>query len=141
MLSLNPNLMSLMSNSHLIRSLECEPAIMRTAAEIELQVRCERLIRELEEQPDLEKIKTVAVSAYEHLEKMQFLENIISRMFTLGETLDEMLGETLDDTIKTEADLIMSELEDVELLMSETAAALQEIIDFLGDCECFARHH
>lgn len=47
MLILQPGLMANMDDDYLIRSLECEPAIMRTPVELELMVRCERLSDEL----------------------------------------------------------------------------------------------
>jgi hypothetical protein len=49
MLTLYPGLMANMDDGHLIRSLECEPAIMRTPVEFELMARCERLADELVE--------------------------------------------------------------------------------------------
>jgi len=49
MLILQPGLMANMDDDYLIRSLECEPAIMRTPVELELMVRCERLSDELAE--------------------------------------------------------------------------------------------
>lgn len=49
MLTLYPGLMANMEDAHLIRSLECEPSIMRTPVELELMVRCERLADELHE--------------------------------------------------------------------------------------------
>ena len=47
MLTLYPGLMANMEDAHLIRSLECEPSIMRTPVELELMARCERLADEL----------------------------------------------------------------------------------------------
>ena len=49
MLTLYPSLMANMDDGHLIRSLECEPSIMRTPVELELMTRCERLVDELAE--------------------------------------------------------------------------------------------
>lgn len=49
MLILQPGLMANMDDDYLIRSLECEPAIMRTPVELELMARCERLSDELAE--------------------------------------------------------------------------------------------
>ena len=49
MLTLFPSLMANMEDDHLIRSLECEPSIMRTPVELELMARCERLADELAE--------------------------------------------------------------------------------------------
>lgn len=49
MLLFNPGLMANMDDGHLIRSLECEPQIMRTPVELELMARCERLADELAE--------------------------------------------------------------------------------------------
>lgn len=53
MLTLYPSLMANMDDGHLIRSLECEPSIMRTPVELELMARCERLSDELHEAQDL----------------------------------------------------------------------------------------
>jgi len=47
MLTLYPSLMANMDDDHLIRSLDCEPSIMRTPVELELMARCERLADEL----------------------------------------------------------------------------------------------
>lgn len=54
MLTLYPGLMANMEDDHLIRSLECEPAIMRTPVEFELMARCERLSDELRDRSQLE---------------------------------------------------------------------------------------
>ena len=51
MLILNPGLMANMDDGHLLRSLECEAAIMRTPVEMELMARCERLADELADRP------------------------------------------------------------------------------------------
>lgn len=51
MLTLYPGLMANMDDGHLIRSLECEPSIMRTPVELELMARCERLADELADRP------------------------------------------------------------------------------------------
>ena len=49
MLILNPGLMVNMDDGHLLRSLECEAAIMRTPVELELMGRLERLADEVED--------------------------------------------------------------------------------------------
>lgn len=49
MLIFSPGLMANMDDGHLIRSLECEPSIMRTPVELELMARCENLADELHE--------------------------------------------------------------------------------------------
>lgn len=49
MLILNPGLMANMDDGHLLRSLECEAAIMRTPVELELMGRLERLADEVED--------------------------------------------------------------------------------------------
>lgn len=49
MLILNPGLMANMDDGHLLRSLECEAAIMRTPVEMELMGRLERMIDEVED--------------------------------------------------------------------------------------------
>lgn len=47
MLTLNPGLMRSMDTDHLVRSLECEPPIMRTPVELELMRRCYDLADEV----------------------------------------------------------------------------------------------
>ena len=49
MLTLYPGLMANMDDGHLLRSLECEAAIMRTPVELELMGRLERLADEVED--------------------------------------------------------------------------------------------
>lgn len=49
MLILNPGLMANMDDGHLLRSLECEQAILRTPVELELMGRLERLADEVED--------------------------------------------------------------------------------------------
>lgn len=51
MLTLQPGLMASMDTDHLVRSLECEPTIMRTPVELELMGRCRDLAEELSERP------------------------------------------------------------------------------------------
>ena len=57
MLTLYPSLMANMDDGHLIRSLECEPAIMRTPVEFELMARCERLADKLADLPTVDTIE------------------------------------------------------------------------------------
>ena len=76
MLILNPGLLDSMDDGHLIRSLECEPSIMRTPVELELMVRCERLADELAE-VEMEK-------RYEsQLEQSEFRAQLIQEIIEL----------------------------------------------------------
>ena len=63
MLTLYPSLMANMDDGHLIRSLECEPSIMRTPVELELMARCERLADELAGRPDADAIEACVTEA------------------------------------------------------------------------------
>jgi len=47
MLIFNPSLMAAMDDGHLLRSLECEAAIMRTPVELELMRRLDELVGEV----------------------------------------------------------------------------------------------
>ena len=76
MLTLYPGLMANMDDGHLIRSLECEPSIMRTPVELELMARCERLADELAE-VEMEK-------RYEsQLEQSEFRAQLIQEIIVL----------------------------------------------------------
>ena len=77
MLTLYPSLMANMDDGHLIRALECEPAIMRTPVEFELMARCERLSDELHEARDL-----IAL-ADESLEQSEFRAQLIQEIIEL----------------------------------------------------------
>ena len=83
-----------MDDDHLIRSLECEPAIMRTPVELELIARCERLADELErladelaERPEVDTIEARVSEAIAQYPEEDFLEKLADRVFELGEKL------------------------------------------------------
>ena len=79
MLTLYPGLMANMEDDHLIRSLECEPAIMRTPVEFELMARCERLADELAERPTEDEIEKRYESPLEQSEfRAQLIQEIIA---------------------------------------------------------------
>ena len=80
MLTLYPGLMANMDDGHLIRSLECEPAIMRTPVEFELMARCERLADELADRPT----ETEMEKRYERsLEQSEFRAQLIQEIIEL----------------------------------------------------------
>jgi hypothetical protein len=72
--------MASMDDDHLIRSLECEPAIMRTPVELELIARCERLANELADRPT----ETEMEKRYERsLEQSEFRAQLIQEIIEL----------------------------------------------------------
>ena len=78
MLTLFPGLMANMEDDHLIRSLECEPSIMRTPVELELMARCERLSDELAERPTESEMQKRYESPLEQSEfRAQLIQEII----------------------------------------------------------------
>ena len=78
MLTLHPSLMANMDDGHLIRSLECEPSIMRTPVELELMARCERLVDELVDRPTEADMEERYASALEQSEfRAQLIQEII----------------------------------------------------------------
>ena len=80
MLILNPGLMANMDDGHLIRALECEPAIMRTPVEFELMARCERLSDELADRPTEAEME----KRYERsLEQSEFRAQLIQEIIEL----------------------------------------------------------
>ena len=80
MLTLYPSLMANMEDDHLIRSLECEPSIMRTPVELELMARCERLSEELADRPT----KAEMEKRYEiQLEQSEFRAQLIQEIIEL----------------------------------------------------------
>ena len=87
MLTLYPRLMANMDDGHLIRSLECEPSIMRTPVELELMARCERLADELAERPEPDAIEARVSEAVAQYPEEDFLEKLADRVFKLGEKL------------------------------------------------------
>ena len=79
MLTLYPSLMANMEDDHLIRSLECEPAIMRTPVELELMARCERLADELWDRPTEAEMEERYESPLEQSEfRAQLIQEIIA---------------------------------------------------------------
>lgn len=78
MLTLYPSLMANMEDDHLIRSLECEPSIMRTPVELELMARCERLADELADRPTEAEMERRYESPLEQSEfRAQLIQEII----------------------------------------------------------------
>ena len=78
MLTLYPSLMANMDDGHLIRSLECEPSIMRTPVELELMARCERLVDELVDRPTEAEMEKRYESPLEQSEfRAQLIQEII----------------------------------------------------------------
>ena len=78
MLTLYPGLMANMDDGHLIRSLECEPSIMRTPVELELMTRCERLVDELADRPTEAEMEKRYESPLEQSEfRAQLIQEII----------------------------------------------------------------
>ena len=80
MLTLYPSLMANMDDGHLIRSLECEPSIMRTPVELELMARCERLADELADrktEAEMEKMYEI------QLEQSEFRAQLIQEIIEL----------------------------------------------------------
>ena len=79
MLTLYPSLMANMEDGHLIRSLECEPQIMRTPVELELMARCERLVDELADRPTEAEMEKRYESPLEQSEfRAQLIQEIIA---------------------------------------------------------------
>lgn len=76
-----------MDDDHLIRVLECEPAIMRTPAEIELIKRLEAALDELSERPEADAIDARVTEAIAQYPEEDFLEKLADRVFELGEKL------------------------------------------------------
>ena len=78
MLILNPGLMANMDDGHLLRSLECEAAIMRTPVELELMGRLERLADELADRPTEAEMEKRYESPLEQSEfRAQLIKEII----------------------------------------------------------------
>ena len=114
MLILNPRLMTNMDDGHLIRSLECEPSIMRTPVELELMARCERLADELAERPEPDAIEARVSEAVAQYPEEDFLEKLADRVFELGELLK---GDN-----KAEARAIAKELTELGQQVANAAA-------------------
>mgnify|MGYP000272840430 FL=1 len=121
MLTLYPGLMANMEDDHLIRSLECEPSIMRTAVERELMARCERLADELAERPEVDTIEARVSEAIAQYPEEDFLEKLADRVFELGEKLR---GDN-----KAEAHAIAKELSELGQQVANAAAYGREELD------------
>ena len=80
MLILNPGLMANMDDGHLLRSLECEAAIMRTPVEMELMRRLDELVGK--ETP--EEVESRLEKTYESaLEQSEFRAQLIKEIIEL----------------------------------------------------------
>ena len=80
MLTLQPSLMANMGHDHLIRSLECEPQIMRTPVELELMRRLDELVGK--ETP--EEVESRLEKTYESaLEQSEFRAQLIQEIIAL----------------------------------------------------------
>ena len=80
MLILNPGLMANMDDRHLLRSLECEAAIMRTPVEMELMRRLDELVGK--ETP--EEVESRLEKTYESaLEQSEFRAQLIQEIIAL----------------------------------------------------------
>lgn len=80
MLILNPGLMANMDDGHLLRSLECEAAIMRTPVELELMRRLDELVGK--ETP--EEVESRLEKTYESaLEQSEFRAQLIQEIIAL----------------------------------------------------------
>ena len=80
MLTLQPSLMATMGHDHLIRSLECEPQIMRTPVELELMRRLDELVGK--ETP--EEVESRLEKTYESaLEQSEFRAQLIQEIIAL----------------------------------------------------------
>jgi hypothetical protein len=121
MLILNPGLMGSMDDDHLIRVLECEPAIMRTPAEIELIKRLEAALDELAERPEADAIDARVTEAIAQYPEEDFLEKLADRVFELGEKLR---GDN-----KAEAHAIAKELTELGQTVANAAAYGREELD------------
>lgn len=121
MLTLYPGLMANMDDGHLIRSLECEPAIMRTPVEFELMARCERLADELADRPTVDTIDARVSEASAQYPEEDFLEKLADRVFELGEKLK---GDN-----QAEARAIAKELTELGQQVANAAAYGREELD------------
>jgi len=110
-----------MDDDHLIRSLECEPAIMRTPVELELIARCERLADELADRPEVDTIEARVSEAIAQYPEEDFLEKLADRVFELGEKLR---GDN-----KGEAHAIAKELSELGQQVANAAAYGREELD------------
>lgn len=106
--------MGSMDDDHLIRTLECEPAITRTPAEIELIKRLEAALDELAGRPDADEIDVRVTEAIAQYPEEDFLDKLADRVFELGEKLR---GDN-----KAEAHAIAKELTELGQTMANAAA-------------------
>lgn len=106
--------MGSMDDDHLIRVLECEPAIMRTPAEIELIKRLEAALDELAERPEPDAIDARVTEAIAQYPEEDFLDKLADRVFELGEKLR---GDN-----KAEAHAIAKELTELGQTVANAAA-------------------
>ena len=121
MLTLYPSLMANMDDGHLIRSLECEPSIMRTPVELELMARCERLADELADRPEVDTIEARVSEAIAQYPEEDFLEKLADRVFKLGKKLK---GDN-----QAEARAIAKELTELGQQVANAAAYGREELD------------
>jgi len=78
-LILEPGLMANMEDGHLLASLRAEPSIIRTAVELDLIERMERLLDELEERPTEGEMEKRYESPLEQSEfRAQLIQEILS---------------------------------------------------------------
>lgn len=110
-----------MDDDHLIRSLECEPLIMRTPAELELIARLEAAHDELAERPEADAIDARVTEAIAQYPEEDFLEKLVDRVFELGEKL---LGDN-----KAEAHAIAKELTELGQTVANAADYGREELD------------
>lgn len=103
-----------MDDDHLIRVLECEPAIMRTPAEIELIKRLEAALDELAGRPEADAIDARVTEAIAQYPEEDFLDELADRVFELGEKLR---GDN-----KAEAHAIAKELTELGQTVANAAA-------------------
>lgn len=114
MLTLQPGLMRAMDTDHLVRSLECEPTIMRTPVELELMRKCYDLADERDERIEADTIQAHIDEAIAQYPEEDFLEKLADRVFELGEKLR---GDN-----KIEAHTIAKELTELGQTISNAAA-------------------
>ena len=113
--------MGSMDDDHLIRVLECEPAIMRTPAEIELIKRLEAALDELAGRPEADAIDARVTEAIAQYPEEDFLDKLADRVFELGEKLR---GDN-----KAEAHAIAKELTELGQTVANAAAYGAEELD------------
>lgn len=89
MLILEPGLMANMEDGHLLASLRAEPSIIRTAVELDLIERMERLLDELESRPTEAEIEKRYESPLEQSEfRAQLIQEILALCDTSGNKKD-----------------------------------------------------